>query len=149
MISSPSRPAPLRRNRTRKRQRILDWLRQTTSHPTAAEIHEALLAEFSRLSPGTVYRNLEVLLAQDQIRAVRSAGGALRYDGNLEPHNHFICEACGAIADLDVPAPRSLARRLEREYSLVAERIAIDFYGLCPACSERCAEETSKRIRHD
>ncbi len=141
-MSSPSpRPVPRRRNRTRQRQRILEWLGQTDSHPTASQIHDALREEFPRLSPGTVYRNLELLVAEGQVRAIGSKGRASRYDGNTLPHNHFLCEACGSISDLDLPAPRSLGRRLERQYQLRAHRIEIDFYGLCPACSEQRAAE--------
>jgi Fe2+ or Zn2+ uptake regulation protein len=100
-----------------------------------------LREELPRLSPGTVYRNLELLVSEGHVRAVRSKGGASRYDGNTERHNHFICEACGSIGDLDLPAPASLRRRLQRQYQLRAERIEIDFYGLCPACSEQRGAE--------
>ena len=53
----------LRRHHSHQRDRIRSWIQQTDSHPTAAEIHEALLPEMSALSLGTVYRNLEVLVA--------------------------------------------------------------------------------------
>jgi Fe2+ or Zn2+ uptake regulation protein len=132
------------RHRSRQRDRILSWLQATDSHPTAAEIHEALLPELSALSLGTVYRNLEVLVADGDVEEVPSAVGAKRYDGNVEPHHHFNCERCGRILDVDIPVPSGLTRRLARESGLRANRVQISFTGLCAACTEapECHEES-------
>jgi Fe2+ or Zn2+ uptake regulation protein len=86
------------------------------------------------LSLGTVYRNLEVLVAEGEVDEVACATGAARYDGNIEPHHHFNCEHCGRILDVDVPVPRGLAKRLASEHGLRSERVCISFYGLCPTC---------------
>jgi Fe2+ or Zn2+ uptake regulation protein len=123
-----------RRNRSPQRERLLAWLRATDSHPTAAEIHAALQPGNPRLSLATVYRNLEVLLADGSIDAVAGAGPATRYDGNVLPHHHFVCEHCGRILDLHGPRPANLARRLARKEGLRARRVRLDFYGSCPEC---------------
>jgi len=85
------------------------------------------------LSLGTVYRNLEVLVTEGLVEELPSAGGA-RYDGNPKTHHHFICESCGAIDDLHLQAPPSLAQKLRRARGRKASRVRIDFYGLCEAC---------------
>ncbi len=133
MKPSPPESSP-RRHQTRQRARILEWLRGTESHPTAAQTHEALVRELPSLSLGTVYRNLEVLVSEGLIDEVASAGGGVRYDGNPKPHHHFICDACGGIDDLHLQAPADLARKLRRARGRTARRIRIDFYGLCEAC---------------
>ena len=125
-----------RRHRSRQRESILDWLRESASHPTAAEIHAALLPRFPRLSVGTVYRNLDLLVCDGEIEIVRGAGAPLRYDGNPTPHHHFICERCGRICDLELPTPPSLARRLQRDHGLSVRRTRIEFTGPCPACAD-------------
>jgi len=127
---------PVRRNRTRQRELLLTLLRTTDTHPTAAELFEAAQAEFPALSLGTVYRNLEVLVSEGLVDAVPSARGAMRYDGNLDPHHHFVCEQCGAIQDVDLVLPDELHQRLRRKYRLSADRARIDFYGLCSSCSD-------------
>ena len=127
-------PEPVkRRHQTRQRARILAWLRETDSHPTAAQTHETLLRELPNLSLGTVYRNLEVLVSEGAIEEVPSVGG-VRYDGNVRPHHHFICESCGAIDDVHLQAPPELARKLRRARRRTPRRIHIDFYGLCESC---------------
>ena len=131
--SAPTESAP-RRHQTRQRARILEWLRESESHPTAAQTHEALVRELPGLSLGTVYRNLEVLVSEGLIEEVPSAGGGVRYDGNPKPHHHFICDGCGAIDDLHLQAFAELARKLRRARGRKARRIRIDFFGLCEAC---------------
>src|SRR5262245_22351732 len=111
VTDSPARTR--RRNRSVQRERMLEWLRATDAHPTAAEIHAALLPGAPHLSLGTVYRNLEVLIADGRVEAVSGAGAALRYDANPLPHHHFVCDRCGRIRDLPGSGPRGLSRRLE------------------------------------
>ena len=130
----PRIPRPRRRNRSPQRERLLAWLRGTDSHPTAAEIHAALSPFAPRLSIATVYRNLEVLVADGSVDAVAGAGPALRYDANPLPHHHFVCERCGQIRDLYGPRQRGLTQRLAREQGLRARRVRLDFYGRCPDC---------------
>jgi Fe2+ or Zn2+ uptake regulation protein len=130
----PGKQRPRRRNRSELRERLLAWLRGTDSHPTAAEIHAALLPRAPQLSLATVYRNLEVLVGEGMVEEVTGSGAALRYDANQVPHHHFVCERCGSIRDLYVPHPRYLARRLAREQGLRARRVRVDFYGSCPDC---------------
>ena len=96
----PARTEPRRRNHSRQREEILARLRSDPSHPTAAQLHGALQRELPKLSLGTVYRNLEILVADGAVRTVRGAPGGTRYDGNAGPHDHFICERCRSITDV-------------------------------------------------
>jgi Fe2+ or Zn2+ uptake regulation protein len=135
--SASSAARPRRLHRTAQRARLLEVLRASEAHPTAAQLHRQLLAEFPRLSLGTVYRNLDVLVDQGEIDVVPAPSGVLRYDGNRAPHHHFSCEACGGILDSELPAPRRLAARLQRERRLHVRKVRIEFIGLCSACSDR------------
>lgn len=130
-------PPPRRRNRTRQRERMLELLRETDRHPTAAAIHDALCAEFPSLSLGTVYRNLEVLAGLGHIREVPVPNGATRYDGKTALHHHFVCEVCDAIQDVEIRMPSGIEERVRRKYRLRPERFRIDFYGLCHDCVDR------------
>jgi Fur family peroxide stress response transcriptional regulator len=120
-------------------------LRASEEHPTAAQLHRALLRDFPRLSLATVYRNLDVLVDQGEIDVVPAPSGVLRYDGNRAPHHHFSCEACGGILDIELPAPRRLAARLQRERALRVRKIRIEFIGLCSTCSDRANDGKTTR----
>jgi Fur family peroxide stress response transcriptional regulator len=134
------------RNRSRQRECMLEWLRETDSHPTATQIHSRLLAEMPSLSLGTVYRNLEVLVADGEIDEVASGVGAARYDGNPDPHHHFHCEDCGTIIDIDMSVPRGLEKKLAGDYGLVSNRVRMAFFGLCPECGPECEKRESEDL---
>ncbi|MEE8558986.1 MAG: transcriptional repressor [Myxococcota bacterium] len=128
--------ASTRRNWSRQRTRILELVRASPEHPTAARVHGALRGLDPHLSLGTVYRNLEILSAQGEIRAVPTPNGSTRYDGNPKPHHHFTCEACGEIVDVDLRLPAGLTTRVRRRYGVKPTRFRIDFYGLCGSCTD-------------
>jgi Fe2+ or Zn2+ uptake regulation protein len=134
-------PRP-RRHKTRQRERLLELLRSSLAHPTAAELHDAARPEFPALSLATVYRNLDVLISEGMIEAVPCEGGATRYDGNPVPHHHFVCDGCGAIEDVEITLPGELSSRLERKYRLHAQRTRVRFFGLCHTCSDPNASPT-------
>ena len=116
---------------------MLEWIRSTDTHPTAAQVHDALAGDIPNLSLGTVYRNLQVLVDQALVTPVAVSGGPARYDGNTEPHHHFVCDRCGSIADVEMPEPRGLRKRLRDRHHLEATRVSIDFHGVCRACESR------------
>ena len=50
---------------TTQRQVIFEELRRQQTHPTAAELHEIVRRRLPRISLGTVYRNLELLIVDN------------------------------------------------------------------------------------
>src|SRR5216117_3849696 len=86
---------------TRPRRLILDVVRATEAHPTAALVYQRVRRRLPRVSLATVYRNLRVLAAEGFL-AERADTGGLRFDANSAPHAHFTCLVCGRI--YDVPA---------------------------------------------
>ncbi len=128
---------PRRHNYTRQRELLLGLLYGTDAHPTAAELFEALRPEIPQLSLGTLYRNLDVLVSEGLIEQIPTVGAERRYQAKLRPHHHFICEDCGIIRDAELPVPKQLKSRLRRAYHLNADKIRIEFYGLCQRCSDR------------
>ena len=53
---------------SKKRDRVLELLRSTKSHPTADWLYQELKSEFPDLSLGTVYRNLATLINQNLVK---------------------------------------------------------------------------------
>ena len=104
----------------RKRTAILSFLRQTKDHPSAEMVFNHLKQEIPDLSLGTVYRNLSMFKAQGEIISLGTVNGVERFDGNVEPHVHFICSSCGCtyadadgntqLADHEVSLPRLLRK---------------------------------------
>src|SRR3990167_11185089 len=93
---------------TRPRRIILDVVRGTDVHPTAAFVYRRVRKRLPRVSLATVYRNLRMLAAEGFL-AERADAGGMRFDGNTLPHDHFTCLACGRL--YDVPARAAPAAR--------------------------------------
>ena len=123
------------RRHSRKRDAILNCIRQSRVHPSAEWIYAQLKPEHPDLSLGTVYRNLALFRESGEVVCVATVRGADRLDACTEPHAHFICEQCGAVLDIDVPQD-DLRSDLETRYGVRVRRSELLFRGVCSACRE-------------
>ena len=122
---------------SKQRDRILEILKGTGIHPTASWVYDKLKKEFPDLSLGTVYRNLNVLIEQGFVRKIDFGSTFDRYDANISPHYHFICEKCGSISDLEIPMFKELHNKVKSATQFKPHRHRIEFYGLCSSCDKR------------
>lgn len=115
---------------SRKRDAILACLQSTKSHPSAEWIYAQLKPTIPDLSLGTVYRNLAEFRSSGQIISVGTVGGTERFDADLTPHAHFICDLCGAVIDLGNIEPPACSPDCGevRGFSLI-------YHGVCKACT--------------
>ncbi|MDR0816686.1 MAG: transcriptional repressor [Desulfovibrio sp.] len=121
---------------TRQRSVIIEELRKTRSHPTADELYGIVRNRLSRISLGTVYRNLDFLADVGEIVRLSSAGHTMRFDGDISRHQHVRCVHCGRIADIVHPLPAPSVdgiQEVEGFASILASRIEFD--GVCQPCA--------------
>jgi len=118
---------------TRPRRLILDVVRATDAHPTAALVYERVRRRLPRVSLATVYRNLRMLAAEGFL-AERADAGGMRFDGNTAPHDHVTCLACGRIYDVPAPAERRVRRRVAARIGFEVLEHRTEYYGRCVAC---------------
>jgi Fur family peroxide stress response transcriptional regulator len=123
-----------RYKRSRQRERILELLNATGSHPAADWLYDRLKGEFPNLSMGTVYRNLNILVEQGLVNRIDFGSTFDRFDAQTGPHYHFICEQCGSIIDLELPIDETLNRRVDEATSFTVHRHRIEFFGICARC---------------
>ena len=72
-------------------------------HATNSEMLTALRSTYPDLSATTVHRATTRLHERGKIReAPADRQGAMRYDFNTAPHDHFICTNCGNLKDIDI-----------------------------------------------
>ncbi len=120
---------------TRQLQAMLDVLSASADHPTADQILARVRRRLPRVSLGTVYRNLEKLRDQGRVQIVRLGDGVARYDAMVEGHDHFVCEVCGVVIDLDQPTRPDVGRL--RRAGLVVRSHSTAFHGLCRECAAK------------
>lgn len=119
---------------TKQREAIRENLIHRSDHPTADMIYSDIKEAYPNISLGTVYRNLAVLEELGEILKLPITDGSSRYDGNVQPHNHFICRKCGCVFDLDDLDMSELKAQAQKSFDGTIEDCKISFYGLCKNC---------------
>lgn len=132
---------------TGPRRVVLDVVRSTESHPTAEWVHRMVRRRLPRVSLGTVYRNLRVLVAEGLVKEL--SGPHARFDGNVTEHHHFTCVGCGRITDVEGPTTelhsRVLCGRVAAAGGFSVTHPRIEFYGRCSGCQRRAGIKAHRR----
>ena len=132
---------------TGPRRLVLEVVRASDAHPTAEAVHQMVRRRLPRVSLGTVYRNLRLLVAQGLVKEL--AGPQARFDCNLSEHHHFTCLACGRIADvagpLTEPHSRALMSRVASSGRFSVTHHRIEFYGRCADCRRKGRGRAARR----
>ena len=121
----------------RKRSAILEAVKSTTAHPSADMVYARLQKTNPDISLATVYRNLALFKSQGLIISVGTVAGAERFDGNTEPHVHFVCTGCAAVLDLpEMEVPRTLCGQAAHQTKGRVDQCQLTFTGLCSDCCD-------------
>lgn len=119
----------------RKRDAILNCVRCTTTHPSAEWVFENVRNDVPDISLATVYRNLALFKDQGLIMSLGTVKGVERFDGNTDPHVHFICTNCGCIVDLPgIAVPEELNTAVAQGSGGRVDSCQLTFTGLCGDC---------------
>ena len=119
----------------RKRDAILQCVRSTDAHPSADWVFEHVKEQMPDISLATVYRNLSLFKEQGLITSLGTVKGVERFDGNTEPHVHFICTQCGNVQDLpEISVPEELNSAVAQSSGGRVDSCQLSFTGICGEC---------------
>ena len=121
---------------TRQRRLVLDAVHSLTNHPSADEIYVYLRKFDSRISRGTVYRNLNILAEDGEINHIK-VPTADRYDFRTDRHYHMICSQCGKVYDAPVEYIEANDRAAEVGTGFKIECHNTVFEGVCSDCQKK------------
>ena len=116
---------------TKNKALLLDLVREKPVHLTAEQIFLLAKHHLPHISMATVYNNLGSLSQEGLIRRVHIDGLADRYDRNVDPHEHFICDECGEITDFCF---EKFTEELERRIGERVSSYELNIRGVCAAC---------------
>jgi Fur family iron response transcriptional regulator len=107
-----------------QRLAVAAFVLDTTAHPSADEVFDAVRARAPAISRATVYNTLNLFVRKGLLRQLVIAEGRVVFDPNIGPHHHFVDEATGEIHDvpwdaLDVRRVEGLKGVKVREYQVV------------------------------
>ncbi|MPZ76937.1 MAG: transcriptional repressor [Deltaproteobacteria bacterium] len=125
-----------RKNARNTRQLEVIWnvIKDDKSHPTADQIYDRVRKLIPKISLGTVYRNLQKLVADDRLQVLMH-GRSQHFDPLLERHQHFICENCDRVYDIFFETPGAIdsATLPDQVFKVSSHQLAL--YGTCKNCS--------------
>ena len=109
--------------------------RETFRHKHVERAIHRRLVELRQLHQATVYRALDVLVAEGLARRTEIDGRALYEVAAEHLHHHVVCTSCGAVQHVHDETVRNALQKVAREsgYALAEEELT--FRGLCPACA--------------
>jgi Fe2+ or Zn2+ uptake regulation protein len=120
---------------TPQRIAIVRELADDPTHPTAHELFERLQPELPTMSFATVYNTLAALAEAGLCAARALERGPVRFDPNVAPHDHAVCDRCGRVMDItrdEAATGRGRGAPLEGFAVRAVERI---YRGLCAGCA--------------
>lgn len=115
---------------TPQRRAILEVLIESTSHPTAEQIHELVKERMPDISLATVYNTLRELAGMRELCELDLGHGVRHYEISQEDHAHCVCLMCGRIEDVsgDFEQVKSL---FQSDEGFRPVRYAVTIYGYC------------------
>ena len=126
---------------THQRQVILEEVMKDGGHPTADEIYERVRKQLPRISMGTVYRNLDILVSSGFISRIEPGLPQMRFDGKTREHYHITCIRCGKIENAPIEPFGDTLNTLEHalgrltKFGIFGHKL--EFMGLCKECMEK------------
>lgn len=121
---------------SKQRELILNEVMNNHLHPTADIIYTSLKKTNPGLSLGTVYRNLSQLTENGFISKLSIPNESDRFDKNLKPHAHLICEKCNNIFDIESESINDFIDNLSKEEDLSITNYNIVLRGVCKHCKD-------------
>lgn|SRR3989338_1912555 len=118
---------------TSQKVKIKEYLMSVKTHPTADMVYRQVKKDLPTITLATVYRNLNQMTEKGEILRLE-IGKEFRYDGDINCHQHCVCDNCGKIADVmqEVISKETLQRIKTKDFQ--PESAEIIFRGFCKDC---------------
>ena len=123
---------------TELRRKVLELVWSNHAPVKAYEILEHMHKENPKTAPPTVYRALEFLMDARLVHKIESLNAYVGCGDPSEPHigQFFICEVCGAVAEINAPNITRLLNQEAHELGFQCLRQVVEIKGQCPDCTK-------------
>lgn len=119
---------------TTARRAVVESLASGSGHLSAEDIAEDVKPRYPDIHLSTVYRTLESLESAGIIDHVHLGHGRAIYHLKDDPHQHLVCEICGAVTQVPDDVFKSLEKDLVNEYGFQIRRNHFAVLGSCKHC---------------
>ena len=137
----------MRKNYSKQREEIKAAVSVIGFHPTVEEVYEIVKEKNSTASKSTVYRNLNELAKEGEIKEL-VLNGVKRYDADDSDHNHAVCSCCGKIFDVDIVIDE-LEKITDKLQGFQISNYHVIVEGICQNCGKKEGTKDVKKINRN
>ena len=119
---------------TKQRELILSILKQADRHLSADEVFFLAKLKMPSIAMATIYNNLNAMHESGMVLRTHIDGSADCFELATEPHDHLLCDHCGKITNLRLPA---LFDTLEASVGAEIEGYDLTIHYTCPECRRK------------
>ncbi len=115
------------------RIKIMEYLLNKKNHPTVDMIYADIIKIIPTVSRTTIYNTLNLFIEKDLVKSLIITGTETRYESELFPHNHFLCNKCGKIFDINISDSFTFENQKFIDNNEIKETHCY-FKGICKNC---------------
>lgn len=121
---------------TKQRRLIYSIITNSKEHLSAEEIYKSAKKEMPNIAIGTIYRNLNLMIRDGEIRKVEIHNAPDRFDKNTNNHDHLICDECGKLKDIII---KNFDKIIEKHSVDNITSYDLNIHYICPECKKKQA----------
>jgi Fur family transcriptional regulator, ferric uptake regulator len=118
---------------TTARRLVVAALVQGRAHPTADDVAAFVQAQHPEIALSTIYRTLDALEGLGLVEHTHLGHGSAVYHLGA-PHQHLVCEQCGAVIDVPAALLDDLRAQLRMQYAFEVHVGHFAMLGRCGKC---------------
>jgi Fur family transcriptional regulator, stress-responsive regulator len=119
---------------TPQRELVFRIMHDNRTHPTAEAVFAAAREELPMISLKTVYQVLHDLRDLGEIQLIDLGTGAVRFDPNVDDHDHLVCRSCGHTVDVERVSHNTPSLAVAEAAGFDIDQTEVIFWGRCPDC---------------
>ena len=127
----------MKAQRTRSQEKVLEVLQSLKKAISAQELYIELRQSSHNMGLATVYRSLEALKLQGEIKVRILPNGESVYSSIKRDRHHLTCVNCNRSIPIKQCPVHELEKQLEKSHQFKVYYHTLEFFGLCDRCQEK------------
>ena len=120
--------------RTRSQEKIIQVLQTLEKAISAQELYIEMRNRDYNMGLATVYRSLEALKLQGELKVRKLANGESVYSSINKDRHHLTCLNCGTSITIEECPVHTLENQLEKSHHFKVYYHTLEFFGVCDRC---------------
>jgi Fur family peroxide stress response transcriptional regulator len=117
---------------TPQRVAIVDAL-FTSGHMSTDSLYAIMLQKFSSISLATIYKNINIMVANSFIQEVKLPHAKSVYELTKTSHSHLLCKKCGCVEDIVIELD-TLINKVSKTNHFQIDKADFVLSGNCKNC---------------